>query len=340
MMPVNRRGRSLAFFPANKKSNKERSLFMSNKVNAILENILERFENGDIPRAVSYSVFPISSIPSAQWSFLNRLIMCLSGTADARGIRQWNSVGRTVKRGSKAIYILVPRMIKTTTDNNGSEKTGKNDNDSNKTNDGDDDNNKGKNIEDRLRLKGFLAKPVFRMEDTEGDPLEYTDAALPNLPLLEKARQWGISVAAVPSDYHAYGSYAPNKKEILLATPEEIVFFHELSHAAYERAVERLKPGQVWNQEITAELCAQALTQLVGKKPSTHLGNSYRYIKHYARSAGLSPLSACLSVLDSVEKVLSLILKNEETAIMEVEPEMIPTGKANTVTVTAVQGGI
>jgi len=297
---------------------------MNNKVNAILENILERFENGDIPRAISYSVFPIPSIPSAQWSFLNRLIMCLSGTADARGIRQWNSVGRKVKKGARAIYILVPRMIKLSSDNN--------------SNDYNDSGDNGKTDNDKLKLKGFLAKPVFRMEDTEGDPLEYSDTALPNLPLLEKAKQWGISVAAVPADYHAYGSYAPDKKEILLATPDEIVFFHELSHAAYEEAVERLKPGQLWNQEITAELCAQALTQLVGRKPSTHLGNSYRYIKHYARSAGLSPLSACLSVLDSVEKVLSLILKNEETTIMEVEPEIILPGKA--VTVTAVQGGI
>ena len=39
--------------------------------------------------------------------------------------------------------------------------------------------------------------------------------------------------------------FNPFKQEILLATTEETVFFHELSHAAYERVVEKLKPGQL-----------------------------------------------------------------------------------------------
>jgi hypothetical protein len=263
---------------------------MNNKVRTVLESILERFKSGDIPEAVTYSLFPIPDIPSAKWSFLNKLIMHLSSTADARGIRQWNKAGRTVKKGARAIYILVPRMIKTNMQDNK-----------------DDEN------EEKITLKGFLAKPVFRSEDTEGEPLAYEkEMSLPDLPLMEKAKQWGISVTAVFPHYHAYGSYAPDAKEILLATPEEIVFFHELSHAAYERAVEKLKPGQMWDQEVAAELCAQALTRLVGRKPQNNLGSSYRYIESYAHEARLSPLSACLHVLSSVEKVLSLILSEDE----------------------------
>ena len=265
---------------------------MNNKVRAVLETILERFKSGDIPEAVTYSLFPIPDIPSAKWSFLNKLIMHLSNTADARGIRQWNKAGRTVKKGARAIYILVPRMIKTNTNN--------------------DEN------EEKTALKGFLAKPVFRSEDTEGEPLAYEkEMSLPDLPLMEKAKQWDISVAATFPHYHAYGSYAPDAKEILLATPEEIVFFHELSHAAHERVIEKLKPGQMWDQEVTAELCAQALTRLVGRQPQNNLGNSYRYIEGYAKEAGLSPLSACLHVLSSVEKVLSLILSEGEVEYHE-----------------------
>jgi hypothetical protein len=270
---------------------------MNNKVRDVLESILDRFKSGDIPEAIKYSLFPIPDIPSAKWSFMNRLIMNFSNTADARGIKQWNKVGRTVKKGAKAIYILVPRMIKANTDNNEH-----NENEDNK-----------EKLKEKLRVHGFLAQPVFRFEDTEGEPLAYQkELSLPDLPLMEKAKQWGISVSAIPNKYRAYGAYVPATQQILLATSEEIVFFHELSHAAYERAVEKLKPGQVWNQEITAELSAQVLTRLVGKQPQDKLGNSYRYIEHYAKDAGLSALSACLNVLNSVEKVLSLILSNEE----------------------------
>ena len=39
----------------------------------------------------------------AAWS---QLVAALSGTVDARGIKQWNTVGRKVKKGSHALWIL------------------------------------------------------------------------------------------------------------------------------------------------------------------------------------------------------------------------------------------
>jgi hypothetical protein len=256
---------------------------MNYKVKAVLEGILERFKSGDIPKAIAYMTFPIVVIPSSKWSFMNRLIMYIGNTTDARGIRQWNQVGRKVKKGAKAIYILIPRLIKTTSLNNSEAE--------------------------RVILRGFLTKPVFRVEDTEGEPLDYgEEITLPDLPLMEKAKDWGISVSATPWYKEAYGAYLATSKQIVLATPEEIVFFHELSHAAYERAVEKLRPGQCWDQEIVAELCAQVLCHLVGKNPQDHLGTSYQYIDSYARAEGLSPLSACLKVLDNVHKVLTVLL--------------------------------
>jgi len=46
--------------------------------------------------------------PIDGWSAFNRAIVFSRGTSDARGIRQWNAVGRKVKKGAKAIRILVP----------------------------------------------------------------------------------------------------------------------------------------------------------------------------------------------------------------------------------------
>jgi len=245
-----------------------------------IQGIVARFEEGDIPEAIAYSLFPAPDIPSSQWSLLNRVLLFLAGTIDARGIRQWNQAGRKVKKGSKAIYILVPRMVKKESDAG----------------------------EERDVLIGFMCRPVFRVEDTEGEPLDYEPPKLPdNMPLLDKAMEWGISVEALPGNGRYYGYYSPEEKSISMATPEETVFFHELAHAAHDRVIGGLKRTQDWKQEIVAELAAAVLCSLVGKTSQT-LGNSHRYIEEYAKTAGVSAVQGCLRVLGDVEKVLKLIL--------------------------------
>lgn len=81
---------------------------MTPKVKETLDKILARFESGEIPESIAYSMFSIPEIPCASWSMLNRILVLLCGSMDARGMRQWNSVNRYVKKGSKALYILVP----------------------------------------------------------------------------------------------------------------------------------------------------------------------------------------------------------------------------------------
>ncbi len=255
---------------------------MNDKVRMVLKDILEKFKTGEVPKAIAYALFPVAGTPSDKWSFMNKMIMFMSGTVDARGIRQWNRVGRMVKRGAKAIYILVPYFVK-----------GK------------------RNVEEDENeiLKGFFAKPVFRVEDTEGEALDYEKVIpLPELPLLDKAEEWGITVSTIMPHKDFLGVYFPNAKEIIVASPEEIVFFHELSHAAYELCIGKLEPGQRWDQEIIAELSAQALCHLIGKQPSNKLGNTYHYIEGYAAEAGLKPIAACMKVIHDVETILNFIL--------------------------------
>jgi hypothetical protein len=190
-----------------------------------------------------------------------------------------------VKKGVKAFHILVP-IIKTLKDRSADEQ-------------------------EKQVLKGFMAGPVFRVEDTEGEPLEYESLELPEMPLMQKAVEWGVSVKAIPGNYQYYGYYSSIRKEIALATKEEKVFFHELAHAAHEKVKGKLKPGQDPLQEIVAELSAQALCRMVGKQSNDTLGNSYKYIGNYAEKLGISSYTACLRVMSDTEKVLSLILDTE-----------------------------
>ncbi len=119
---------------------------MKEKIKQVLDGILERFKSGDIPEAVAYSMYPMADdIPSAKWSLLNRILMFVAGTSDARGYKQWLSVNRYVKRGSKCFHILVPYIRKIEDEETGEEKE---------------------------TLVGFMSRPVFRYEDTDGEPLD------------------------------------------------------------------------------------------------------------------------------------------------------------------------
>ncbi len=254
---------------------------MNQKVRNVLNQVLERFKTGKIPEAIALSQFPIPNIPANKWSLLNRTLMFFSGTQDARGYRQWQEAGRQVKKGAKAIYILAPSLKKVT--------------------------NEETEEDVKLVLKGFLAIAVFRAEDTEGDPLDYQQIKLPELPLMEVAEEWGISVKAIPGNYRIYGCFSKQRNEIALASQEEVVFFHELAHAGHSK-ITKLEKEQNWKKEIVAELSASVLCHIVGKDGSKHLGQSYRYIEDYAQKAKLNAYQGCIKVMSDVEKVLTLIL--------------------------------
>ncbi len=259
---------------------------MNNKVSQTLDAVLDRFKSGDIPQAVSYAMFPIPDLPSSRWSLLNRTIMFISGTCDARGYKQWQQAGRFVKKGSKALYILVPYF---------------------------------KKIEDKgdqvCVVSGFGCQPVFKVEDTDGETLEYQNMELGPLPLLQRAEEWNISVRAVPGNYQYAGYYSMGRKEICLATQDECVFFHELAHVAHEKVIGHLKAGQDPLQEIVAQLAGQCLCFLVGKSADKFLGTSYRYIEKYAGQIKMTPHKACMKVISDTEKVLQLILGAPESTL-------------------------
>jgi hypothetical protein len=259
------------------------------KAQEVLEQLLSAFETGTVPSAIARTCIPPLDVPCSRWSFNNRLLVLLSRTADARGIRQWKSVGRWPKKGSKAIYILAPMTFKKTEKNEDGEE------------------------HERVIITGFKAVPIFRVEDTTGKELDYPQAepaALP--PLISVATSWNVDIRYAPNVAQYYGYYAANteRKEIVLCTHDEDVFFHELAHAAHDRINGQLQPGQQWDQEIVAELAAATLMHLYGRQAQD--GRAYQYIRAYAGKAGKSAHQACLSVLEQVRQVLSLIITQEE----------------------------
>ena len=226
--------------------------------------------------------------PIDRWSWGNAVWAWYHKTDDARTFKQWQTAGRSVKKGSKAFYILGPCLIrKKRTDDNGEEKVSS-------------------------ILVGFKGIPVFPLEATDGEPLppppDYTPAQLPAFSGVAAA--WGIPVSWHPSQARGtLGSYSITNKEIHLASYEESVYWHELGHAADDRAHGKLKGGQDPAQEAVAELVAAVLARMTGSKIDKA---AWDYIASYAGDA-----RAMLSkVLPRVEAALDLIfaaMPQEET---------------------------
>ena len=71
---------------------------MNAKVKAVLDSILDQFQNGNIPEMVALSTYPVSILPMNKWSLLNQLVCYITGLTDFRGYKQWLEVKRNVKK--------------------------------------------------------------------------------------------------------------------------------------------------------------------------------------------------------------------------------------------------
>ena len=259
---------------------------LPDKAQVQLDALLEGFRTGEVEKAIAKTMIPRHPDdvrPCDAWSLSNRVMCWLSGTADARGYRQWQEAGRHVKKGSKAVYILAPNT-KTITDTDHGEEV------------------------KRQIITGFRAVPVFRLEDTDGDTLpafDYEPPAPP--PLADVAERLEVPVQYLGRpDTGAYGSYRIDRDAITLFTHNHQTFWHELAHAAHRRVLaqrgDELKGGQRPTQEAVAELSAAVLSRLYD---APNDGYSYDYLKGYS---GGDPHRLALKVVSDVEKVLALIL--------------------------------
>lgn len=263
------------------------------RVQSLLSRIIDMFMSGDLPPTVARTVIKQNEgnlIPSDNWSLGNQILMLIQGTEDARGFRQWQEVGRSVKKGAKAIYILAPRKRTITVTTRDPET-------------GEEKKEKGQII------SGFRDIPVFRYEDTEGQPLPerqgYKPPQLP--PLHEIAEYFGVEeVIYAPFDGSCYGFYTCGAgKKIVLHTHDVKTWFHELGHAIHN-TIRPLRGGQVPEQEIVAELFAATMCELHGI--SGYHQYSWDYMKSYSGNDPAKTLQLVFRILSDVEECLNRVM--------------------------------
>jgi len=256
--------------------------------------ILEAFQTGNVPKALApIFVQRKDDVPCRAWSWSNQLLVALGGHSDARGYRQWQQVGRHVRKGQKAFHILVPMVGKRT----------------------DKDPETGEE-QDRTFVRGFTSAPVFGLSQTDGDPLPPPDPAiaqwLESLPIREVAESWGLSIDAYNGQPgRALGKYR-HGSSIALGVENLSTWAHELVHASDDRLGQLQERGQHWRSETVAELGGAVLLEVLGYETESDRGGCWEYVQSYASDAGIEPITACQGALKRTCGAVALILDTAE----------------------------
>ena len=256
------------------------------KAEEAAQKILRAFEDADsLPKPLAQMFIRRKDSPHCRrWSWGNQLLVILSGHSDARGYRQWEEIGRNVKQGEKAFYILGPVTRKVTDKGTGEEK---------------------------VIVCGFKGLPVFGQEQTEGKPLP-TDPDIEkwvdSLPLLDVAKQWGLSVDVFDGEKTGYLGMYRHGKSIKLGVKNVSTWCHELVHAGDDRNKNLKEKGQHWRSETVAELGGAVLLEILGMKREADLGGCFGYVQSYAENEKIGVVEACMKVLDRTCAAVQLIL--------------------------------
>ena len=226
--------------------------------------------------------------PCRRWSWRNQLIAAIRGHNDARGFKQWEQVGRKVRKGEKAFRILSPLTKKVMDETKGKERT---------------------------LVYGWRGTPVFGLDQTEGEPVDTSVAEaewLSSLPLIDVATTWGLTVASYGgSGANVRGKYR-HGKAIALGVENLSTWAHELVHAADYRNGKLKELGQHWRSETVAELGGAVLLTALGLEHDADLGGCWEYVKQYASRCGIEVVDACNKVLIRTCEAVALILDTAE----------------------------
>jgi hypothetical protein len=258
----------------------------------IAQEILTAFEAGELPKALAkLFIHRNVEVPSRHWTWTNRLIALRRSHVYAAGFRQWQEIGRSVRKGEHAFHILAPRVAVAQ----------------------ENDENEGVKKGDR-QMVGFLPVPVFGYFQTEGDPLpgaEDEPKFLDSLPLIEVARSWGLAVAL-----HSYEDspgrlgYFAQGLGISLAVENLGTWAHELIHAADARLGTMVK-GTV-AREVVAEFGGAILLECLGYPAESDRGGAYAYIQWYCRKEKRNPIGVCTELLDRTCACVAFLLDEAE----------------------------
>ena len=279
-----------------------------------LEAILSAFREGRVAAPMA-QVFIKKRRHAERWGIWNQFLVCLYGYDDAATYLQWQDMGRQVRRGSSAAYLMSPIKSKIAIIRKG------------------DDGEEEQAVIDVIR--GFSYFPVFALADTDaiagwkkptyeeryprdGDESEFMES----LPLVEVAEAWGIKLQTYGGNEGGAHGWMQPGRTIALGVRNWSTWAHELIHEADSRCGNmNAKSGQERTNEIVAELGGAVLLTMLGEDGPADWGGAYEYVKSYAKSKDPEGLvKEIRTLIWRISAAISLILETAG-AVVEVETE-------------------
>ena len=256
-----------------------------------VQNLMQMFREQSYPEQIALTIIrrreddPLIKMPCQKYSLGNQLIMFFIGKTELCGTyKQWQAVGRQVRKGSRAFGIYAP-LTKTVTDK---DETGK------------------ETV--KTVLYGFKLIPVFPVEATDGEPLEkydYKPEVLP--PFYDICEKLGITVYWKPASRPAYGWYSPASDTITMQSQDWAVFYHEASHSIYARIA---GAKDIATEEIVAELTSAVLMAMNGI--NSYQKQAYEYICRYCQDKSPDKvLQTIFKSLNVVEEIVNIVLNGK-----------------------------
>lgn len=238
-------------------------------------------------KMLEYNIFG-GDRPQIHWSLMNQFIATCYGYSDARSYKAWEKVGRKVKKGEKAFYIIKPYSFQ------------------------------DKKDKDKI-ITGFGTQAEFGYDQTEGDPLpDYSEAiekAFVNPDMIKIAESIGVRVEKGLARGGEGGYYSDGNKLIMITSDCKEVLYHELAHAVdyhlnriYEDG-KRESLGESRIKEVVAEYSSAILARHYD--PSSQIEVSKGYIKSWA---GKELIHVMDEVFPRVKAIVEFILKPMEAA--------------------------
>lgn len=313
------------------------------KIKEAISGVMDLLKSGNLPKAIAKATFPNVAKPFSAWSmsnkmlcavdwiftnypeinkisdpkergeFLGRYIFEALEKADYRGFNQWKEIKRFIKKGEKStVSILAPAFKKYFSRFyiEGEEKIYLKKDEKAPA-------GKKEETESGQYINGFYGIPVFAATQTEGQEIKYKELKLPDMPYMQVAKFLDIKVEAVGFKGGSYGSFTPALNRIQLATPNQVTFFHELSHAIDHYLIKKLggkglsmETKQYSEQEIVAQFSANVLAYIVGYEIEQTTAYTKQYIEHYKVSE--DPEQDLIKLLSRIEKIVEFIANFKE----------------------------
>lgn len=255
-----------------------------------VKQVLLMFQEQRFPAQLSFTIIRRAteegSIPSDNWSILNRMIMLMVGrTSDARTYKQWQKAERQVVKGARSFSIIAPITKKSVDPESGEEK---------------------------VYLIGFRALPVFPLEMTAGKEVWKCNYEPKTIPVSMKnlimvVERLGGTVKWAPMNGLALGFYSTKDRSITMCSEDFVTLAHETIHFIHDQ-IDPLKYGDRKKEEIIAELGAAVLCEMMGEQGFEQ--QSYEYIRRYCSGKDNKAVLATINeVLTTVEKIIGVIVE-------------------------------